>query len=47
MAFDDHVGDAGRLRTDWIEEMLAKAGVPGRGYIEVGQPTAASGQATS
>ena len=30
-AFDDHVGDAGNLRTDWIEDVLARAGVPGRG----------------
>ncbi|WP_324277024.1 hypothetical protein [Blastococcus brunescens] len=30
MAFDDHVGDNGSLRTDWIEDVLAKAGVPGR-----------------
>ena len=47
MAFDDHVGDAGSLRTDWIEEVLAKAGVPGRGHIDVGQPFAASGQGRS
>ncbi len=30
MAFDEHVGDAGSLRTDWIEERLHRAGVPGR-----------------
>ena len=30
MAFDDHVGDAGTLRTDWIEDRLHRAGVPGR-----------------
>lgn len=29
MAFDDHVGDADNLRTDWIEDVLARAGVPG------------------
>lgn len=46
MALDDHVGDAGSLRTDWIEDVLAKAGVPGRGHIDVGQPIAASGQGT-
>ena len=40
MAFDDHVGDAGSLRTDWIEDVLAGAGVPGRGHT--GQSTAAS-----
>lgn len=40
MAFDDHVGDAGSLRTDWIEDVLARAGIPGRGYT--GQPVAGS-----
>ena len=30
MAFDEHVGDAGTLRTDWIEDRLHCAGVPGR-----------------
>lgn len=40
MAFDDHVGDAGSLRTDWIEDVLARAGVPGRGHT--GQPAAVS-----
>lgn len=30
MAFDEHVGDAGTVRTDWIEDMLRRAGVPGR-----------------
>src|SRR3954471_13762353 len=30
MAFDEHVGDAGTLRTDWIEDRLRRAGVPGR-----------------
>lgn len=30
MAFDEHVGDAGTLRTDWIEDTLRRAGVPGR-----------------
>ena len=40
MALDDHVGDAGSLRTDWIEEALARAGVPGRGHT--GQPVAVS-----
>lgn len=39
MAFDDHVGDAGSLRTDWIEDVLARAGVPGRGHTS--QPVAA------
>ena len=40
MAFDDHVGDACSLRTDWIEDVLARAGVPGRGHT--GQPVAGS-----
>ena len=30
MAFDEHVGDAGTLRTDWIEDRLDRADVPGR-----------------
>jgi hypothetical protein len=30
MAFDEHVGDAGTVRTDWIEDTLHRAGVPGR-----------------
>lgn len=30
MAFDEHVGDAGTVRTDWIEDRLRRAGVPGR-----------------
>jgi hypothetical protein len=30
MAFDEHVGDAGTVRTDWIEDTLHQAGVPGR-----------------
>ena len=47
MAFDDHVGEAGSLRTDWIEDVLARAGVPGRGPNDVRQPLAASGQGTS
>jgi hypothetical protein len=29
MAFDEHVGDAGPVRTDWIEDTLRRAGVPG------------------
>jgi hypothetical protein len=29
MGFDAHVGDAGTLRTDWIEDTLRRAGVPG------------------
>jgi hypothetical protein len=30
MAFDEHVGEAGTLRTDWIEDRLHRAGVVGR-----------------
>jgi hypothetical protein len=30
MAFDEHVGDAGTLRTDSIDNTLQRAGVPGR-----------------
>ena len=44
LAFDDHVGDVGSLRTDWIEDVLARAGVPGRGHAATSQPVAASGQ---
>ncbi len=29
MAFDEHVGDAGTVRTDWIEDKLHRAGVSG------------------
>lgn len=47
MAFDDHVGDAGSLRTDWIEDVLARAGVPGRGHIDGGHPVTPSVQARS
>jgi hypothetical protein len=31
MAFDEHVGDAGTIRTDWIEDVLLRADVAGRG----------------
>ncbi len=30
MAFDEHVGDAGTVRTDWIEDRVHRAGVLGR-----------------
>jgi hypothetical protein len=36
--FDEHVGDHGSFRTDWIETVLDKAGVPGYGYTADGQP---------
>ena len=36
--FDEHVGDHGSFRTDWIESLLDKAGVPGYGYTADGQP---------
>lgn len=32
--FDDHVGDHGSFRTDWIESILEKAGLPGYGYTD-------------
>lgn len=30
MAFDEHVGEAGSFRTNWIEDILAQSAVPGR-----------------
>jgi hypothetical protein len=42
MAFDEHVGDAGTVRTDWIEGVLVRAGVPGRSER---RPTAESPKA--
>jgi len=30
MAFDEHIGDAGTVRTDWIDDMVLRAGLPGR-----------------
>ncbi len=38
MAFDEHVGDHGTFRTDWIEDRLAEAGVPGRRPTTGGKP---------
>ncbi|GAB4079155.1 hypothetical protein GCU67_13930 [Modestobacter muralis] len=40
MAFDEHIGDAGTVRTDWIDDMVIRAGVPGRGRgnRSIGQP---------
>jgi hypothetical protein len=38
MAFDEHIGDAGSLRTDWIEDTLRRAGVPGRTPPALPQP---------
>ena len=37
MAFDEHVGDAGTLRTDWIQDRLHQAGVVGRGLRATGR----------
>ena len=37
MAFDEHVGDAGTVRTDWIEERLRRAGLPGRSLRATGR----------
>ena len=36
--FDEYVGDYGTFRTDWIETVLDKAGVPGHGYTADGTP---------
>ena len=36
MAFDEHVGDAGTVRTDWIEDRLYRARVPGRSLRTTG-----------
>ncbi len=38
MAFDEHVGDAGTIRTDWIEDRLHRAGVPDRNLRATGGP---------
>jgi hypothetical protein len=35
--FDEHVGNHGSFRTDRIESVLEKAGVPGYGYTAAGQ----------
>jgi hypothetical protein len=40
MELDDVVGDECNFRTEWIETVLAKAGVPGYGYTADGQPAA-------
>lgn len=37
---DDHVGDHGTFRTDWIETVLDKARVPGYGYTADAEPLA-------
>ncbi|MDT0262296.1 hypothetical protein [Jatrophihabitans lederbergiae] len=39
MDFDDHVGEQGTFRTEWIESVLDKAGVPGYGFTTEGHPT--------
>jgi hypothetical protein len=38
MAFDEHVGDAGTVRTGWIEDTLRRAGVPGHTSPGTPQP---------
>jgi hypothetical protein len=35
---DDHIGEQGRFRTVWIETILARAGVPGSGHTDDGEP---------
>ena len=37
MAFDEHVGDAGTVRTDWIEDRVHRAGVLGRDLRATGR----------
>jgi len=37
MAFDEYVGDAGTVRTDWIEDRLDRAGVLGRNLRATGR----------
>lgn len=32
MDLDEHLGECGSVRTDWIETVLTKAGIPGRGH---------------
>lgn len=39
MAFDEHIGDAGTIRTDWIDDVLLQAGVPGRAPERSRPPT--------
>ncbi|WP_166503504.1 hypothetical protein [Modestobacter italicus] len=40
LAFDEHIGDVGTVRTDWIDDMVIRAGIPGRGRGDrsLGQP---------
>jgi hypothetical protein len=38
MAFDEHVGEAGTLRTDWIDDRLRQSGVPGHTPQATGRP---------
>jgi hypothetical protein len=38
MAFDEHVGDAGTLRSEWIDDVLRRADVAGRGQPVTGHP---------
>ena len=44
--FDEHVGDHGSFRTDWIESVLEKAGVPGYDFTaaseDIDQPSSQS-----
>ena len=45
--FDEHVGDHGSFRTDWIETVLDKAGVPGYGYTADAWPTTPTAHGTA
>lgn len=37
LEFDEHVGDHGSFRTDWIETVLEQASIPGFGYTSEGE----------
>ena len=38
MAFDEHIGDAGTTRTDWIDDVLLRAGVRVCGHSDSRTP---------
>ena len=44
MAFDEHVGEAGSFRTDWIEDILTRSRVPGRSSAIVPRAAAPTGR---
>jgi hypothetical protein len=45
MAFDEHIGDAGTTRTDWIDDVLLRAGVPAWGRSD-SRPSRSPGHRT-